>query len=568
MNMQKMTAIALCGGIVFLLAIQCANPGSGTETGNPKLSGVLYNSDGTRAAGAKVACIPRKHNPYDGSHSGGDSTTTDDTGAYKFKTMPADSYNILASTDTGFTYIDPVVVTGNANTTVPPDTLRTAGSMHGIVELEPSDDARTVFMIFMGTNMVRMPSNAAGNFAMNSLGEGKYRVRLLTTLDNYEVMDTSFVITAGRDSVLPQPIVMKYTGIPVPKNLRIEYDTMKQIVTLVWDKPTTGRTVAGYNIYRKHQDSALVLLKSDWTDTVYHDSTGIQDITYEYRVAAVDTNTTEGTRSAVVSVVIASYFVVDTSFGAHGNSQGQFDRPSDIAIASNGDVYVVDFSNNRVQVFDQSMQYKREFGGGILNRPYKVAIDTLGNAYVSASDTVYIFDTTGVLFQQVPVNSSTIYDLTLNLIQLFVLTNGDTVSSYSHTGVKIRSWQCGDFNSCDWLTVGDQNLVFVSDHTAGGEKVKVFDTLGILITSIEVQPLLSYPGSLALDTNGRLFVACGEVEKTTLKVFNLSYNLIANYKIPCRDGGEPVAIAFDSKGFVYVALNASDKIIKLRSLLP
>jgi len=42
-----------------------------------------------------------------------------------------------------------------------------------------------------------------------------------------------------------------------------------------------------------------------------------------------------------------------TAFGEAGSGAGQFDRPTDVAIDSNGRVYVVDFGNNRIQVFQK-----------------------------------------------------------------------------------------------------------------------------------------------------------------------------------------------------------------------
>jgi len=38
-------------------------------------------------------------------------------------------------------------------------------------------------------------------------------------------------------------------------------------------------------------------------------------------------------------------------FGGKGSAPGKFDRPTDIAIAPDGSVYVVDFGNNRIQRF-------------------------------------------------------------------------------------------------------------------------------------------------------------------------------------------------------------------------
>jgi hypothetical protein len=378
---KVLLAAALLPGCALL---NCMNPNSGgTETGDAKVSGVLYNSGGSRSAGAKVACIPRHYNPNGGSRTGIDSTVTDDTGSYRFKTMPADTYNIFAQSDSGLVYIESVVVKPDSQRRIPPDTLKAPGSIRGRIELEPGDDARNVFIIFLGTYVFRMADDSVGNFAISDLAKGRYRVRILANLPNYRVMDTAFTITAGRDSVLPQPIRLEYTGIPVPQGLRIVYDTLKQIVTLIWNKPTTGRPIQGYNIYRKHQDSSLVILKSDWSDTTYNDSTGIQDITYEYRVAAVDTNTTEGTRSAAVSVIFSSSFNLFRTLGnGQGTGNGQFNGLRSLAVDSGGNIFCVDEGNNRIQVFDSIGNYLRQWGSQF-GTPEDICIDSVGNIYVA-----------------------------------------------------------------------------------------------------------------------------------------------------------------------------------------
>ena len=49
------------------------------------------------------------------------------------------------------------------------------------------------------------------------------------------------------------------------------------------------------------------------------------------------------------------------SWGSIGSGPGQFDTPHGIAVAPNGEVYVADRGNRRIQIFDQSGKFLRQF---------------------------------------------------------------------------------------------------------------------------------------------------------------------------------------------------------------
>jgi DNA-binding beta-propeller fold protein YncE len=49
------------------------------------------------------------------------------------------------------------------------------------------------------------------------------------------------------------------------------------------------------------------------------------------------------------------------SWGSLGSGPGQFDTPHGIAVAPNGEVYVADRGNRRIQIFDQSGKFLRQF---------------------------------------------------------------------------------------------------------------------------------------------------------------------------------------------------------------
>ncbi len=72
-----------------------------------------------------------------------------------------------------------------------------------------------------------------------------------------------------------------------------------------------------------------------------------------------------------------------------GRGAGYFEGPTDLAVDNrNGDIYVVDSGNNRVQRFNRDGQFMSEFGGmgagnGQFNSPTGIAVDKDGYVYVS-----------------------------------------------------------------------------------------------------------------------------------------------------------------------------------------
>ncbi len=91
-------------------------------------------------------------------------------------------------------------------------------------------------------------------------------------------------------------------------------------------------------------------------------------------------------------------------FGRPGSAPGEFFHPTNIAIGPDGDVYVVDTSNFRVQRFSADGSFVRGYGEagvtpGRFARPKGVALDRAGRLYVvdAAFQNVQLFDDAGRL---------------------------------------------------------------------------------------------------------------------------------------------------------------------------
>jgi len=94
--------------------------------------------------------------------------------------------------------------------------------------------------------------------------------------------------------------------------------------------------------------------------------------------------------------------------GKRGSGPGEFNLPRDVAIGKNGQIYVVDGGNFRVQIFDRNGKYQQSFGSvgkqpGNFARPKEIASDAAGNVYVvdAAFGNFQIFNADGDLMMYI-----------------------------------------------------------------------------------------------------------------------------------------------------------------------
>src|SRR3989339_1676222 len=498
--------------VLFSCEKKPTDVGGGVETGNTSamVMGKLYLADGHTPAANATLHIRKKTVLADTSEAGlhkvladtAATVTTDDTGGFAIDSINPGLYVIEGAEDSNVVLIDSVAVTSQDSTVVlPPDTLKPAGALKGVIYLSEGGDPRKVFILAFGIDRFA-GVNTDGSFKFSNLAEGKYDLRIISSLDNYGVLDTFGISVISADTANLDTIRLPFIGIPTPKNVSIVYDTLRQIVTLTWAKADTALAKT-YNVYRRNVGLNTVLARintSPIADTVYRDSTGVQDSTYEYRVAAVNTAATEGTKSAVIGVKMVSAFaVLDTVGSGEGAGDTKFSGLIGIAIDSNNNIYAVNNGYNMVQKFDSSGNFLFHIGGvfgsdsGQFRYPTDVAVDSEGNVFIGDAEN--------------------------NRIQKFD-RNGNYLLQWGRLGDSV-----GQFREIFAVTVY-HGFVFVSEKT--GSRVQKFDLSGNFLLSIDVG---SNPKGIAVTDNAIFIIAGG----TKVKQYNSNGTFVKDLYVPVKN---------------------------------
>ena len=91
--------------------------------------------------------------------------------------------------------------------------------------------------------------------------------------------------------------------------------------------------------------------------------------------------------ASFVALVYAKPYTFITKFGTYGTGDGQFHLPSGVDVDSDGNVYVADPFNDRVQKFSNDGTFITKWGSfgsgdGQFKNPDGITVDGDGNVYV------------------------------------------------------------------------------------------------------------------------------------------------------------------------------------------
>jgi hypothetical protein len=444
MNAKSAFIVCLLASCVFF-TIRCTKisapaevAGNSSQTPNA-LTGLFFKPDGeTPASGVLVHLRLKSSLPvFFDSHGSGDTASvfTDESGRFRF-TLPGDkgTYVIEASSGDNAVFIDSLAITRRIESiTLPPDTLRPVGAIKGIIRLPGGGNPANAYVLVFGIDRYATVKSD-GSFVFYPLAQGKYDLHFITTLEDYGVVDSNNVTVTSSDTTDLGTLELPFSGIPAPKNVTFSYDTMKQIVTLRWNRINSGR-IKSFNIYRRDLDSLNEPIRIDticldstcnkrsisssspaWNalntrpvvDTFYMDSGCAQDRFYAYSIACVDTFESIGNKSGEKSVEAIGAFVPIDNAPFHGQTFADID----IALDNQNNLWVVDFTRNGVQKYNSSggLEMQWEFSGYSTSDAYhpNIAVDEWNNIFLTGfiSDstprvirTIQKYDSSGHLIQ-------------------------------------------------------------------------------------------------------------------------------------------------------------------------
>jgi len=252
-----------------------------------------------------------------------------------------------------------------------------------------------------------------------------------------------------------------------------------------------------------------------------------------------------------------------------------FHNPSDIAFDKDGNIYVMDNSNSRIQKFDSNGGYLT-YWGSITG--WGIAVDNNNYVYVagSGSNTIYKFNSSGTPITQWGGfgNGNGQFDNPDGIIidsnnNIFVSEEGGSgygnrIQKFDVNGNFVLEWGSpgsgdGQFNAPQQVAVDQKGNVYVVDRD--NHRVQKFDNNGNYLTQWGNANQLQNPCGVAVDGNDNIYIVDHSLNQ--IKKFNTNGNFILEWGSTGMAPGQyenPSYARIDKNNNFYVADESNNRI--------
>jgi DNA-binding beta-propeller fold protein YncE len=249
----------------------------------------------------------------------------------------------------------------------------------------------------------------------------------------------------------------------------------------------------------------------------------------------------------------------DCQAGIYGSGDGQFRRPSDVAVDASGYAYVTDTNNHRIQKFSTSGTYIGKWGANGSGWsgfyfPQGVSVDAAGD--------VYVVDAGNYRIKKHSPSGAFLYTWGWGVLDGTPEFQLCGTLAPCQTG--IGGSGDGQFNAPNHITIDDLGNIYVADtHNHRIQKfygvafVAKWGTLGSGAGE------LKYPSGVAVDARGNVYVT--ERENDRVSKFDRDGHFLVSWGTTGSGNGEfedPRAIATDAAGYIYVVELDNDRFQK------
>jgi sugar lactone lactonase YvrE len=209
--------------------------------------------------------------------------------------------------------------------------------------------------------------------------------------------------------------------------------------------------------------------------------------------------------------------------GEEGSEEGQLSAPSGVAIDSKGNLWVADTGNSRIEEFNSKGEFLLAAGEGQLESPEGIAIDPEGHIWVTdrLEGCLQEFDSEGnLLFTKYGKFEGPTGIAITPLSEGFRIYVADRANNRVYLYLSLKSISKYPILGAEWGTLGSGNGQFNRLSTLatdsegnvwvideGNYRVQEFTAGGEYITRFESKGVFASPSGIAADPSGNIWVA-------------------------------------------------------------